>query len=168
MDLTLEPFQPSHLALLESWLRQPHVVRWYPEPARDMSLATTPPAAGSHALIALDGVAVGYVRWQHVDRETLDELGLHAIPENSVDIDILIGSEADTARGVGPMALEQLAATFLQDATVPVLGLTTSVDNLRAQRAFAKAGFRILLQYDPSGHGLCHLMIRDLRSERSA
>ena len=48
---------------------------------------------------------VGYIRWQYVDRETLDSLGLRDIPENSVDADILIGERGDVGKGTGPLAL---------------------------------------------------------------
>ena len=108
------------------------------------------------------------MRWQHVDRQTLDGLGLYDIPANSVDIDILIGDERATGHGVGPAALQALTATLRRDATVPLLGLTTSVENTRAHRAFEKAGFRISRQYSPAGLGPCHLMIRDLRAERAS
>lgn len=167
MNISLVPFAPQHLDLLKSWLSRAHVKPWYPDPSRDIGIATSQPVGGFHSLIASDGRPVGYIRWQYVDRETLNELGLQQIPENSVDIDILIGEEGHTAKSAGPVALELLAQQLLADPSVPVLGLTTSIHNLKAQRAFAKAGFSILLQYDPTGHGLCHLMVRDLRKERN-
>ena len=54
------------------------------------------------------------------------------------------------------------------DASVSMLGLTSSIDNVRAHRAFAKAGFQISRQYDPGVVGPCYLLLRDLRSERVA
>lgn len=162
----LMPFLPSHLRLLEDWLRRPHVARWYPFPDRDMAIATRLPPGGAHAVIVSSGEPVGYVRWQRVARETLDELGLHEIPAGSVDIDILLGDAERTGKGIGPAALSALAAELLRDPDVPLLGLTTSVDNTRAHRAFARAGFVIARQYDPNGLGPCHLMLRDLRRER--
>ena len=165
--VTLEPFLAHHVPLLSDWLLRPHVAPWYPRPADDLARATEPPPGAAHALIAVDAVAVGYLRWQHVDRETLDSIGLCEIPDNSVDIDILIGEVGQLARGVGPVVLDLLAQRLLQDATVPVLGLTSSVANARAHRAFAKAGFHIERQYDPNGLGPCHLLLRDLRPERA-
>jgi len=162
----LAPFLPAHLPLLASWLERPHVAAWYPTPDRDMQIATSPPAGGSHAVIVSGGEPVGYMRWQHVDRETLDELGLHEIPANSVDADILLGDAQSTGKGIVPAALSALAAELLRDPEVPMIGLTTSIYNTRAHRAFARAGFAIARQYDPNGLGPCHLMIRDLRRER--
>lgn len=164
--VTLQPFQPSHLALLAAWLKEPHVARWYPRPEDDLARAMNPPAGGSHAIVAWGTAEVGYIRWQHVDRHVLDALGLHEVPANSVDIDILLGREGAVGKGLGPAALAALAAELRQDADVPLLGLTTSVENARAHRAFEKAGFHIARQYEPNGLGPCHLMVRDLRRER--
>lgn len=165
MNVTLKPFDASKLNVLRTWLDQPHLKPWYPDPERDIAIASAPPPGGFQALIDYDGAALGYMRWQYVDRETLDSFGLSNIPTNSVDIDLLIGDSASTAKGIGPVALNLLASQLLADKTVPLLGLTTSVNNVRAHSAFEKAGFHILLQYDP-GHGLCHLMVRDLEIER--
>jgi aminoglycoside 6'-N-acetyltransferase len=128
----------------------------------------SPPAHGSHALIFEGEVPIGYVRWTYVDRVTLDELGLYDVPANSVDIDILIGVASCTGNGRGVEALNLLAKQFLTDPAVPMLGLTTSLQNHQAQKAFSKAGFSISRQYDPNGFGLCYLMLRDLRKERGS
>jgi len=162
----LESFSSAHLPLLEAWLAQPHVAPWYPRPADDLARASDPPSGGAHALITAADGPVGYVRWQYVDRATLDSIGLPEIPANSVDIDILIGATGCAGRQIGPAALHLLAQQLLQDPSVPLLGLTSAMTNTRAHRAFAKAGFHIVRQYDPNGLGLCHLLLRDLRLER--
>lgn len=162
-SVTLQPFTPAHLALLEKWVRQPHVAPWYPEPDANMVWAANPPARGYQRIIANGASEVGYIRWQYVDRETLDSLGLHEIPANSVDADILIGEVGNIGKGVGPLALEALANEVRKDPDVPLIGLTTSVNNIHAHRGFEKAGFRIARQYDPNGLGVCHLMLLHLK-----
>jgi aminoglycoside 6'-N-acetyltransferase len=161
--VALKPFLPSHLPLLARWLRQPHVVLWYPEPDANLEWAASPPPGGSQAIIAAGADEVGWLRWQRVDRDTLDALGLRDIPANSVDADILIGEPASIGRGIGPAALAALIARVRADDSVPLIGLTSSVDNHGAHRAFEKAGFRIVGQYDPNGFGQCHLLTLDLR-----
>jgi aminoglycoside 6'-N-acetyltransferase len=165
--VALTSFRPAHLPLLARWLRLPHVARWYPEPEANLAWAASPPAGGAQAVIARGVEEVGYLRWQRVDRAALDALGLHEIPAGSVDVDILIGPEASIDKGLGPSALVVLAEEIRRDAGVALIGLTTSVENTRAHRAFAKAGFYIARQYDPNGLGPCHLMLRDLRRARA-
>jgi aminoglycoside 6'-N-acetyltransferase len=160
--VSLVPFVRSNAPLLAECLARPHVARWYPDPGAWLRWALNPPQAGAHALIDCDGRPIGYLRWQKVARETLDSLGLIEIPECSVDIDILIGETDCVGRGLGPRALSLLVETLREDRSIPLLGLTTAVLNVAAQRAFGKAGFRKLREYEPPGFGPCVLMVMRL------
>jgi RimJ/RimL family protein N-acetyltransferase len=164
-EVVLFPFEDGATDLLSRWLVAPHVARWYPEPQEHLDWAIHPPAGGERALIAADGVQVGYLRWQVVSRNVLDSVGLYEIPENSIDIDILIGEAAYLGQGVGPQALQKLIEHLQNKPSIPLLGLTTSIHNHAAHRAFGKAGFSILRQYNPPGYGPCHLMIKNLRHD---
>lgn len=106
------------------------------------------------------------MRWQKVSREVLDSIGLFEIPENSVDADIFIGAEG-IGRGVGPAALLALAARLRQDPTVPLIGLTSELENTRAHRAFEKAGFRIARTYEEPKLGTCYLLLLHLRGPKA-
>lgn len=171
----LLPFTNADLPQLARWLQAPAVSPWYPDPARDLALAQAPPAGGERALIGLTlpghaapraARAVGFIRWQCVDRETLDALGLPELPHNAVDVDILIGEEAALGLGVGPRALELLAEVLQRDHAVPMLGLTSSPLNARAHRGFRKAGFTFARTYRPDGPdgAEMYLFLRDLRT----
>lgn len=59
-----------------------------PQPDENLEWAVAPPSSGFHALITTGDVAVGYMRWQIVDRETLDSVGLADVPSNALDIDL--------------------------------------------------------------------------------
>jgi len=161
-EIALLPFNEGDAALLRRWLSAPHVAQWYPDPHEHLDWAVNPPVGGERSVIVANGVSVGYLRWQVVSREVLDSVGLQEIPENSIDIDILIGDTNYIGRGVGLRALQQLIAHLRDDASVPLLGLTTSVHNYTAQRAFRKAGFKGLREYYPPGYGRCLLMVMSL------
>ena len=89
--VSLKPFQPSHLLPLTRWLASPAVARWYPDPESEIKWASQPPNGGTHAVIAVAAHELGYIRWQRVDRDTLDSVGMPEVPDNSVDVDILMG-----------------------------------------------------------------------------
>lgn len=163
LRVALLPFASSNLALLKSWLARGHVSRWYPEPDENLQWAASPPSGGDHALIATNEIIVGYLRWQVVDRKTLDSVGLTEIPSGAVDIDILLGEYQHVGQGVGPAALDALVLRLSADPELSVAGLTSAADNIHAHSAFEKAGFRMTLLYSPPGYGPCHLFLRQLR-----
>jgi aminoglycoside 6'-N-acetyltransferase len=163
LDVQLSPFTEEFASLLARWLRAPHVAPWYPEPEEHLTWALSPPPGGERAIIVAGASLVGYVRWQVVSRPVLDSVGLYDVPDNAADVDILIGEEAFTRHAIAPQALELVVARLQVRPEVPLLGLTTSVNNHVAHRAFRKAGFTVLRQYVPPGYGECHLMIRHLR-----
>lgn len=149
--------------MLGTWLRQQHVAPWYPQPDQILAWAANPPRNGSHALIVYAENPVGYIRWQVVDRDTLDSVGLRDIPTNAVDVDLLLGDPESVGKGFGPEALRLLVLRLRANPSLPLIGLTSSVANVGAHRAFEKAGFRVACQYTPPGFGLCHLFILTLR-----
>jgi RimJ/RimL family protein N-acetyltransferase len=169
-NVTLTPFSSTDVELLRHWMTAPHVAMWYPEPEDHIAWAANPPPSGDSAkqtlrdrsLIAVDGRSVGYIRWQSVSREVLDSVGLYEIPAGSVDVDLLIGDLAFVGRGIGPKALLLLVLQLRERGDVPLVGLSPSVQNLFAQRAYAKAGFHILREYHVPVYGQLCLMVCSL------
>jgi aminoglycoside 6'-N-acetyltransferase len=118
---------------------------------------------GGHALIAVDGTPVGYICWQPYRREDLETVGESDIAEGSIDVDLMIGELAHVGKGVGPCALQILLEQLAEDASVPLVGVCTSVENTRAIRAFEKAGFSRLREYDDPELGRCWFMVARTR-----
>jgi RimJ/RimL family protein N-acetyltransferase len=161
-NITLTPFASTDVELLRYWMTAPHVAMWYPEPEDHIAWAANPPPSGNRSLIAVDDRSVGYIRWQSVSREVLDSVGLYEIPTGSVDVDLLIGDLAFVGRGIGPKALLILVSQLRQRGDVPLVGLSPSVQNLSAQRAYAKTGFHILREYHVPVYGQLCLMVCNL------
>ncbi|MGB5296595.1 MAG: GNAT family N-acetyltransferase [Thermoanaerobaculia bacterium] len=150
------------LPLLERWLRSPHVVRWWGTP--DLNLTTLAQRSrDTHAVITADGRPVGYLCWQKPSPWELEAAGLTDLPEDLVDIDILIGEPELLGRGVGPRALILLLAK-LRGEGVGFAGLGTSTSNRVAIRAFDKAGFRLFRDFEDLESGPCKYMVAQLRS----
>ncbi len=149
-----------HRPLLERWLRSPHVVRWWGIQEGFLStLARRSP--GSHAVIMAGDTPVGYLCWQPLTREEREAADLYDLPENVVDIDILIGESERIGQGIGPQAL-RLLLERLAHKGVELAGVGTSVANRSAIRAFEKAGFRLVRSFD-APDGQYRYMVAELR-----
>lgn len=156
-----EPDIQLDLQLLERWLRRPHVVRWWG--TLDLHLtALAQSSRETHAMITTAGRSVGYLCWQRPSPSELEAAGLTDLPEDLVDIDILIGEPELLGRGIGPRALVLLLAK-LRDEGVGFVGLGTSTSNRVAIRAFEKAGFHLFKDFEDPEFGPCKYMVAELR-----
>jgi len=160
--LTLQPFTTSHVRMLERWLSCDHVKPWFPNADEVLEQAQNPPQDSGQAVVYYRRLPLGYLRWQQVPSDVLSEYGLDDIPAGAADVDIFIGEDSQRGQGIGPGALEVLCKRFETRGDVPMVGLTSSVDNKEAHRAFEKAGFSVFTTYSPEGFGDCYLFTKSL------
>lgn len=158
-DLALVDFEPGHLPLLEQWLAEPAVAEFWGPMDEPLRTARQLPQRAAQALILADRKPAGYLRWARCSRALLDSLGLEDLPEGSVDIDLLLGTEAQRGRGIGPRALSLLAEQLFAEGA-PALGLVSSRRNHRAHAAFAKAGWSCDRGIEDETFGPCWLFLR--------
>lgn len=109
-EVALAPLEASDLPLVACWLEAEHVRRTWGDPEENLRLLASPAPGTSRALVVAGVDKVGLVQWQHPTRTELDEAGLVDIPSSVVDVDIMIGEPAMTGRGIGPAAIELVAA----------------------------------------------------------
>ncbi|MEM6462477.1 MAG: GNAT family N-acetyltransferase [Pseudomonadota bacterium] len=147
---------------IEAWLAKPHVTRWWGDPSDRLAQFDATPR-DNHAFIATNGEAVGYIRWETVDLEALQSVGLDEVPEGSVDCDLFIGEEGLTGQGIGPCAIELLADRLKQLTAAPLVGFCSSVENEPAHVALGRSGCTLLTTYDDPTFGPCHVFVRWLR-----
>ena len=160
-DVDLEALDlQADLPLLERWLQNPHVVRWWGTGHQHLA-ALARRSRDTDAMITADGRRVGYLCWQEPSPSELEAAGLTDLPDGLVDIDILIGEPELLGRGVGPTALGLLLGK-LQGEGVGFAGLGTSTANRRAIRAFEKAGFRLFRDFEDPESGPCKYMVKRL------
>lgn len=138
-DVELRPFLAERdLALIARWLQHAEVARWWGE-APDALAEVARHPADSAAMIVAGGMPVGYLCWQTPSRAELEAAGLADLPDDLVDIDIMIGEPAMQGRGIGPAALALVLAR-LRARGARLAGAATCLANRRALSAFAKAG----------------------------
>ncbi len=163
-EVRLEMFDPKlDSQRLLDWLRRPHVARWWGDPQKQFEILLRW-SSESHAVIVADGAPVGYLCWQKPPQDQLEAAGLTDLPDNLVDMDILIGESTVLGQGVGPRALGLLLERLRADSRVSFAGVATSILNKRAIRAYEKAGFRLFREFQDPESGLCRYMVVDLRA----
>ena len=154
-DIAFIPVTAEHFPLLDEWLRRPHMREWWGDSddelgfIRDMveGRDTTRPF-----LIVLDGQPVGYIQYWFIghhqnEQWTRDNPWLLELPPEAVGLDLSIGDPAMLSKGIGSAALAALARR-LHDEGHRTLIIDPDPANLRAVRAYEKAGFRVIPQLE--------------------
>jgi aminoglycoside 6'-N-acetyltransferase len=156
-DLTIRPLRDdtSDYALLSRWRAMPHVHEWWdpdePPPDVEQVRAEYGPesekaAATMRCVLEVGGAPVGYVqayRWADwiSDPSDPDQMDV-PLEEDPWGIDIFVGEPDRIDGGIGSRAVALLCRTLHASRGARTVMLTTELGNLRAQRAYEKAGFR--------------------------
>jgi aminoglycoside 6'-N-acetyltransferase len=132
--------------LLLGWFRREHVRRWWydePQTLEGMEAEYGPRLDGREAVdsrvILLDGHAIGFLQ-SYRAADFADEWPVDA-PPGSLGVDLLIGEEGLTGRGLGAEILRAFAAEAFRDPAVGALVASPEIANEASLRAFEKAGF---------------------------
>lgn len=147
-DYDFRPVTPDDLPMLAAWLRQPQVAAWWDGPDRQIELVTEDldnPAM--EQVIAMAGdTALGYAQFYPAHHWPAPHFA--DLPADTIAIDVFGSPDG---WGHGGAWLAALADRLLSRASV--LAIDPDPENLRAIRAYEKAGFqgdRILI--DGEGH----------------
>jgi RimJ/RimL family protein N-acetyltransferase len=159
--IAFEPLQREHLPLLRDWLGRDHVRRWWRDADQSLghaedSLAGRDPTR--YFLIVFDDRAVGMIQTYLVsDNPEWEEVV--GPGEGLAGVDLLLGEEDATGRGLGSQVLEQFTreVVFARPETQACVA-TVEEANRRSWRAFEKAGFRHVR--DVEEDGLPHRLMR--------
>jgi aminoglycoside 6'-N-acetyltransferase len=153
--IEFQPLRKDDLTLVRAWLEREHVRRWWRD-SLDESIAEYEHAIKGldptdHYLILLDGRPVGmiesYLVSEHPEWDQIVQVG-----EGVAGVDLLIGEEELTGRGLGARVLEAFASevVFASPATHACVAAVDE-DNRRSWRAFEKAGFRYVRDVEEEG-----------------
>ena len=156
--IEFRPLTGDDLPLVEEWLRRDHVALWWRddigESLAEYRAAIEGREPTDHYLIVVGGRPVGmiqtYLVSDYPDWEPIVQVG-----EGVAGVDILIGEEELTGRGLGPRILVEFARDVI---TAPAVIATVEKENSRSWRAFEKAGFRHVR--DVEEDGLPHRLMR--------
>jgi aminoglycoside 6'-N-acetyltransferase len=159
--IAFEPLRREHLPRLRDWLGREHVRRWWrdaEESFRHAEDALAGRDATEYFLIVLDDRPVGMIE-TYLVADNPDWARTIGEGEGAAGVDLLIGEEDATGRGLGPRVLQQFAReiVFARPETVACVA-TVEEPNRRSWRAFEKAGFRHAR--DVEEDGLPHRLMR--------
>jgi aminoglycoside 6'-N-acetyltransferase len=135
------PAMRQDLPMLERWLQAPEVVRWWGDPAEQAALLREDldEPAMVMRIVSLDGRPFAYAQDYAV--HSWPQPHFADLPIGSRAIDTFIGEPDMIGRGHGSGYL-RLLAERLRAEGAPVVAIDPGVNNPRARRAYAKAGFR--------------------------
>ena len=137
-------------ALLLRWLKTPHVAEWW-NPERlalnlesvktDYPSETRPDDPTTNCIIEVGRRPIGFVQFHPWDayRAEMREIGFD-LPTGYWGIDIFIGEADHLNRGVGSQIVSLLRRYLVEERGASGLALVVAHDNVRAQRAYEKAG----------------------------
>jgi aminoglycoside 6'-N-acetyltransferase len=149
---TFRPIARSDFARLSTWLRQPHVARWW---ADDPSMATLEKEYGPNVdgkepsevfIAARDGQDVGLAQRYRIAAYPAHakELGtLVTVSESAWSIDYLIGPGAHLGQGWGREMIGEFVAQLWEQCDAVTLLVPVHAENVVSRRALESCGFRL-------------------------
>lgn len=157
MNISFRPLTADDLAQLHKWLERPHVRRWWRDPSSydDVVAHYLPSIEGSdpseHYVIVVDardaGMIETYLVSDYPEYDALVQVGAGV-----AGVDLLIGEHDLTGCGVGTETLRRFVddLVFARPQTSACIA-GVDVDNAASLRAFAKAGFAPVRDYEEEG-----------------
>lgn len=126
--------------MLRAWLATPEAVRWWGDPHEQAELleADLDEPLMTMRIVCCDGEPFAYA--QHYDVHSWPQSHFAHLPPGSRAIDAFIGEPNMLGRGHGSAFLRLLAEQLVAGGA-PAVAIDPALDNLRARRAYEKAGF---------------------------
>jgi RimJ/RimL family protein N-acetyltransferase len=173
-ELSFRSITHDDLPLLHEWLQRPHVRRWWSDhpTVADIIAHYAPAIDGDDPtdlyFVLVDEQPAGFLQTyllrSYPEYATLTQAG-----DGAAGADIFIADEQLTGKGLGSEVLRR----FVDDVVFRNPEVTHCVadpdaENLPSIRAFTKAGFRAVREYDDPGDGKRHVLVRKDRSRPEA
>ena len=137
---SFRPARAADLPMLDQWLHTPEVVRWWGEPEGQAALLEEDLANPLMAMRIVSFEERPFAYAQHYDVWSWPQAHFAGLPAGARAIDAFIGVPEMLGRGHGSDFL-RLLALQLRAEGAPAVAIDPDVANLRARRAYGRAGF---------------------------
>lgn len=140
MPYTLRPASADDLPMLRRWLESPQCRRWWGDPEVEYALLEEDLADPlmRMRIVSLDGRPFAYLQDYDIGSWPRDHLA--HLPKGTRAMDTFIGEEDLVGKGHGSAFL-RLSAEQLAAEGAPCVVIDPDPGNVRAMRAYARAGF---------------------------
>jgi aminoglycoside 6'-N-acetyltransferase len=157
MNVSFRPLVAADLAQLHEWLQRPDVRRWwrdtdtYEETAAHYLPSIEGDEPSEHYVIRVDDRDAGMIE-AYLVSDYPEYADLVRVGPGVAGVDLLIGEPELTGRGVGTETLRRFVddVVFARAETVACIA-GVEVENAASLRAFAKAGFVAVRDYEEEG-----------------
>jgi aminoglycoside 6'-N-acetyltransferase len=130
----------ADLTMLERWLKTPEVARWWGDPAEQLVLLKEDLDDPLMRQWIVEHGRHSFAYVQAYEAHAWPQVHLQSLPGGTQVIDAFIGEPDMLGRGHGSAFLGLLASSFIREGA-PLVAIDPDAGNLRARRAFARAGF---------------------------
>ena len=137
-------FRPAtwrDLPLLRAWLRAPEVRRWWGDPAEQAALLEADLSEPRMVMRIVSFAERPFAYAQDYAVHAWPQPHFSGLPQGARAIDAFVGEPDMLGRGHGSAFL-RLLAERLKAEGAPVVAIDPDVENIRARRAYERAGFR--------------------------
>ena len=139
---SFRPATRADLPMLRRWLETPEVVAWWGDPAEQYALLDEDLDNPLMTMLVVeDAAGRPFAYAQHYDVRSWPQPHFADLPAGSRAIDAFVGEPDMLGIGHGGRFL-RLLARRLKAEGAPAVAIDPDVDNARARRAYARAGFR--------------------------
>ena len=147
-DIQFRPVTLADLPMLGTWMERPHWREWWGNPIEELGYVREMVEGRDSTrpfLILLNERPTGYIQvWQMADAMVEPWLTeapwLHLMPEGAVGVDISLAEAESLNRGIGTVVLGCFVE-MLRDEGIREIWIDPDPENIRAVRAYEKAGF---------------------------
>jgi len=140
MAYRFRPVSADDLPMLRRWLESPEAVRWWGETNEQYVLLEddlSNPLMRMR-IVSHDGRPFAYLQDYDVGSWPQDHLA--HLPKGTRAVDTFIGEQQMVGAGHGSAFLRLVAETLIEEGA-PCVAIDPDPENLRARRAYARAGF---------------------------
>ncbi len=133
-------FTDLDLASVGSWLKTPEVVPWWGDPVEQLALIKEDLEDPLMRQWIVEYHERPFAYAQAYEAHAWPQLHLQHLPRGAQVLDAFIGEPDMVGRGHGSAFLRLLATILIREGA-PLVAIDPNVENLRARRAFTRAGF---------------------------